>query len=88
MLAARPENAIIRAIGELVVPSINNSVELLSTLAGSADEPWDDLIRWKRGSHHYSAMQTSLRRNSTHFQDRSQNIAWDSRPWHSPRNSC
>ncbi|KAL6228858.1 hypothetical protein BDW75DRAFT_246256 [Aspergillus navahoensis] len=49
MLATGPENAIIRAIGELVVPSINNSVELLSTLAGNVDEPWDDLIPLEEG---------------------------------------
>ncbi|KAL2866506.1 uncharacterized protein BJX67DRAFT_129633 [Aspergillus lucknowensis] len=42
-LCSKPENAIIRAIGELVVPSINNSARL-DTLAGSMDEPWNDLI--------------------------------------------
>ncbi|KAL3440982.1 hypothetical protein BJX65DRAFT_314242 [Aspergillus insuetus] len=44
MLAPKSEIAIIRIIGELVVPSINNSVTL-DTLAGNMDEP---------------AMQTSL----------------------------
>ncbi|KAL4745885.1 hypothetical protein BDW72DRAFT_198197 [Aspergillus terricola var. indicus] len=38
MLALKPENAIIRAIGELVVPSV-----------ASLDEPWDDLIPLDEG---------------------------------------
>ncbi|KAL5040782.1 hypothetical protein BDW71DRAFT_212781 [Aspergillus fruticulosus] len=47
-LASRPESAIIRTIGELVVPSIDNSVEL-GTLADSMDEPWDDSIPLDEG---------------------------------------
>ncbi|KAL4984305.1 hypothetical protein BDW68DRAFT_180800 [Aspergillus falconensis] len=42
-LAAQSEIAIIRAIGELVVPSVDNSVEL-GTLAGNRDEPWNNSI--------------------------------------------
>ncbi|KAL5044833.1 hypothetical protein BDW71DRAFT_208962 [Aspergillus fruticulosus] len=49
MLETGPENAIIHLIGELVVPSINNSVELLRILAASLDEPWDGLIPLEEG---------------------------------------
>ncbi|KAL4733500.1 hypothetical protein BDV11DRAFT_175644 [Aspergillus similis] len=48
MLALKPENAIIRAIGELVVPSVAN-MDKLVTLAASMDEPWDDLIPLDEG---------------------------------------
>ncbi|KAL4768676.1 hypothetical protein BDW60DRAFT_196644 [Aspergillus nidulans var. acristatus] len=46
--ALRPESAIIRAIGELVVPSVDN-LDNLETLAGNIDEPWDDLILLDEG---------------------------------------
>jgi hypothetical protein len=39
-LALKSEVAIMRAIGELVVPSVDYSVEL-DTLAGNRNEPWD-----------------------------------------------
>ncbi|KAL4735195.1 hypothetical protein BDV11DRAFT_174044 [Aspergillus similis] len=42
-LAPKSESAIIRAIGELVVPSVDNLVKL-DTLVGNRDEPWSDSI--------------------------------------------
>ncbi|KAL4986306.1 hypothetical protein BDW68DRAFT_178922 [Aspergillus falconensis] len=47
-LAPQSENAIIRDIAGLVVPSVNNLDEL-DTLAGNVDEPWDDSIPLDEG---------------------------------------
>ncbi|KAL4883201.1 hypothetical protein BJY04DRAFT_216502 [Aspergillus karnatakaensis] len=46
--ASRPENAIIRAMGELIVPCLDHLDEI-NTLADSMDEAWDESIPLDEG---------------------------------------
>ncbi|KAL2828258.1 hypothetical protein BDW59DRAFT_143457 [Aspergillus cavernicola] len=78
MFESNPENAVIRVIGELVVPSLETFLNS-DTLVYSMDEPWGDSIPLDQGV-------PPLQQTKYYLRDHSQIMVWDSRPGLLPTN--